>query len=230
VWLESEQSISTSVDQVADRYAVPLKQVWSQRSTRSQQKRSHQTSRERSKDRAPDVEASVDAAGLDEPRMSAESRVGELELKLREEIAAREEAERLLRDAQKELQTKVRSTARQCELQARQIASQQAALREDGRMGLPSHAEPEDPAAALRSARDGQASAREMSRPEYATNKSGHVLAPTGVLTARPDACDGEPPEHVPSISQRFRAPGLLFIFLFLLVIAAIFGRLLWFS
>ena len=68
VWLESEQS-STSVDQVADRYAVPLKQVWSQRSTRSQQKRSHQTSRERSKDRAPDVEASVDAAGLDEPRM-----------------------------------------------------------------------------------------------------------------------------------------------------------------
>ena len=33
--------------------------------------------------------------------MSAESRVGELELKLREEIAAREEAERLLRDAQK---------------------------------------------------------------------------------------------------------------------------------
>merc|ERR1719399_1825859 len=62
--------------------------------------------------------------------MSAESRVGELELKLREEIAAREQAERLLRDAQKELQTKVRSTARQCELQARQIASQQAALRE----------------------------------------------------------------------------------------------------
>ena len=101
VWLESEQSISTSVDQVADRYAVPLKQVWSQRSTRSQQKRSHQTSRERSKDRAPDVEASVDAAGLDESRMSAEIRVGELELKLREEIAAREEAERLLRDAQK---------------------------------------------------------------------------------------------------------------------------------
>ena len=100
VWLESEQSISTSVDQVADRYAVPLKQVWSQRSTRSQQKRSHQTSRERSKDRAPDVEASVDAAGLDESRMSAEIRVGELELKLREEVAAREKAEQLLRDAQ----------------------------------------------------------------------------------------------------------------------------------
>jgi hypothetical protein len=131
VWLESEQSVSTSVDQVADRYAVPLKQVWSQRSARSQQKRTNDTSQqEGSKDRSPDAEASVEGAGLDESRMSAELRVGELEHMLREEVMAREKAEQALRDAQKELHAKVSVTARQCELQARQIASQQAALRE----------------------------------------------------------------------------------------------------
>jgi hypothetical protein len=37
-----------------------------------------------------------------------------------------------------------------------------------------------------------------------------HIHNPTGVLTAGKDPADGEPPDHVPSISQRFRAPGLL--------------------
>merc|ERR1719359_2393100 len=40
--------------------------------------------------------------------------------------------------------------------------------------------------------------------------RAKHVQGSTGWLTSDPDARDGMPPEHVASISQRYRAPGLL--------------------
>jgi len=58
----------------------------------------------------------------------------------------------------------------------------------------------------------GDDSARALTSVANAHVAKPDVHHPTGPLTKDTNATDGEPPDHVPEVSMRFRAPGLLFL------------------